>query len=130
MGGTRRRGCCLPAQSFPSPCLSSFASSSSSRCFSTCLRASPPSSICSGRHKLRHRRRIRQEVRRGRDSPELGCLCQTYSGAPATLSSTSVKDSQLTGAQTYSGAQAILLSLAQLYIRLYMEKTTHYLKKT
>ena len=38
--------------------------------------------------------------------------------------------SQLIRAQTYSGAQAILYSLAQLYIRLYMEKTTHYLKMT
>ena len=93
-------------------------------------RASPPSSICSVRHKLRHRRRILQEARRGRDSPEPGCLCQTYSGAPATRSSTSVKDSLPMRSQTYSGAQAILFSLAQLHIRLYMEKTTHYLKKT
>ena len=99
-------------------------------------RASRQSSTCSGRHKHRHRRRILQEAQPGQDSPGPGCLCPTYSGAPAILSSTFIWDSQpmrlsqLTGAQTYSGAQAILFSLAQLYIRLYMEKTTHYLKKT
>ena len=38
--------------------------------------------------------------------------------------------SQLTGAQTYSGAQAILHSLAQLYIRLYNGKDTHLLMET
>merc|ERR1711974_135896 len=53
---------------------------------STCLRASRQSSICRDHHKLR-RRRILQEGQQERGWPGPGCLCPTYSGALAILSS-------------------------------------------
>merc|ERR1712192_10307 len=127
--GTRRKGYFPLAQSFQSPCSSSFASFSSSRYFSTCLRASLQSSICSGRHKLLHRRILQVEDRQEQGWPGPACSSQMYSARrPGILMSKPICQAGtrilhfLTGAQTYSGAQTILQILAQLFIRLYNGK--------